>query len=97
MIVVKNGREMVVPEGAMQGSGRMTHKCKCESCMQDIPMLRYTLLPCGCHGLQTHCTCQLRDKLCQACGRIFVSVGGGWYAVDDPHPKAVPRLLKVGR
>ena len=91
MSIVKAGRELIVPEGAMQGPGRMTRVCRDMCCRTAPKHERYTLLPCGCHALQNHCTCKLRDRLCRGCRRVFVACGGDWYEIQDPHPAPPPR------
>jgi len=88
MIIVKRGVELVVPDGAMQGPGPLRVRfCGCACCKDEPKHDRYRLLPCGCHGLQVHCACKLRDKCCRRCGRVFVSCCGDWYQIQDPHPK----------
>ena len=68
--------------------------CDCSECAKKPRTLRYRLLPCGCHGLIVGCTCKVRDKRCQTCGRVFVASpayearGKKWvdvYEVEDPH------------
>lgn len=98
MIIVKSNVDLIVPDGAMQGNGPLRTKlCKSACCKNAPRHERFRLLPCGCHGLQVHCTCKLHDKHCRRCGRVFVTCCGDWYEIEDPHPKAPPRDLSGGR
>lgn len=86
------GKQLIypVPRG-LRGVGRMKTRCRCPQCNGKPSFERYTLLPCGCHGLIVECTCPVRDKHCKTCGRVFVQHGQKWFEVVDPHWKGKRR------
>lgn len=68
------------------GTGRVLVRCDCDRCERLPVHERYYVLPCGHHGTITDCSCPLRDKRCNTCGRVWVPVGNTWYELaSDPH------------
>ncbi len=68
------------------GEGRVVRACAMACCGGKPKHERYSILPCGCHGLIVECTCKVRDKQCKRCGRVYVAVGrAGWAEIEDPH------------
>ncbi len=65
--------------------GPVERLCNMACCMQLPRRDRYVLLPCRCHGTVTGCTCRLRDKHCNKCGRTFIQKGKEWFEIRDPH------------
>jgi rRNA maturation protein Nop10 len=96
--LTKAGKTLKIVDGGLTGRGRIIQMCKCPTCMSTERHNRFSLLPCGCaHAMILACSCKLRDEKCQKCGRVFVSAGGDWYEIEDPHPKVGGKDRKHGR
>ena len=72
-----------------RGEGKCERLCSMACCKGKAKSERYTLLPCGCHGLMVKCTCKLRERACQKCGRCFIPnperPRKAWIEISDPH------------
>jgi len=71
------------------GDGPIERLCAMACCRNLAGSRRHILLPCGCHGLITKCTCPIRDTHCRTCKRCFITTtelkGKEWFEIKDPH------------
>ena len=71
------------------GNGPLERPCSMACCQNKPKHERYTLLPCGCHATFVACTCSLRERHCNKCGRNFITTavlkGKEWFEIEDPH------------
>lgn len=93
LVITKSGVQLSVI-AAMADGVKLVRVCDCDACKRKERFERYRLLPCGCHGLVVECSCRVHEKVCKACGRIFVAskpyTAGDkrWvdvYEIEDPH------------